>query len=140
MNIFILCLDAHFHLVAGGLSAARSVSILIKFSFFHELKKTKVTASGKRIALAEETLTPRVCMFHINSSVEVVSPPQRFFHVNFLRAPSCPGFFLSLTLGSGVSRPAGGSHLEDEIMRQRAPAAKGGTMYALLWEMNTYQN
>ena len=34
-------------------------------------------------------------------------PPQRFFQVNFFLAPSWPGFFLSLTLGSGVNRPAG---------------------------------
>lgn len=32
--------------------------------------------------------------------------PQRFFQVNFLLAPSWPGFFLSLIMGSGVSSPA----------------------------------
>lgn len=31
---------------------------------------------------------------------------QRFFQVNFLRAPSWPGFFRSLIRGSGVSSPA----------------------------------
>lgn len=51
-------------------------------------------------------------MFHNKSSGEAVSLPQRFFQVNFLLAPSWPGFFLSLTLGSGVSRPAAGAHLE----------------------------
>lgn len=50
------------------------------------------------------------------------SPPplQRFFQVNLLLAPSWPGFFLSLTLGSGVSRPAG-SKEERRRDRRRKP-------------------
>lgn len=39
--------------------------------------------------------------------------------MNFFRAPSCPGFFRSLSLGSGVSRPAGNKAVKQEVKGNR---------------------